>query len=353
MVCPRCFNRRLAAALVVCSVWPPTISRIATAQTHGVDTVAAYPATSAPPVMTYPATAAAPTAPTSTWVTAPADSSYADTHVYLNGPTATGPPFVNPLAPDCWSWQVLPDGLVYRSYQAGVHEPRMALVLFGERDGRSLWDATLGGRVGILRFGNRDPLHPQGWQLDFEGASMPRLTLDRLRDMETVDFRFGVPLTYGVDNWQFKLGYYHLSSHMGDEFAIRNDALDDRINYVRDAVFFGASYYPLPAWRLYSEAAYATNATGGAEPWEFQFGTEYSQPGPTGSRGTPFLAANGHLREEHNFGGDVSAQAGWLWRGQSGQVMRLGAHYFNGKSSQYQTFDDSEQQIGFGMWYDF
>ena len=33
--------------------------------------------------------------------------------------------------------------------------------------------------------------------------------------------------------------------------------------------------------------------------------------------------------------------------------MRAGLHYYNGKSSQYQTFDDSEQQIGFGLWYDF
>jgi hypothetical protein len=59
------------------------------------------------------------------------------------------------------------------------------------------------------------------------------------------------------------------------------------------------------------------------------------------------------LREEHEFGGDLSTQLGWLWRGQSGQVMRLGVHYYNGKSSQYQTFDDSEEQLGAGLWYDF
>jgi hypothetical protein len=105
--------------------------------------------------------------------------------------------------------------------------------------------------------------------------------------------------------------------------------------------------------RLYSEAAYAVNVDGGAEPWEFQFGTELSRPGPTGKHGTPFLALNAHIREEHDFGGDFTAQAGWLWRALEGQVMRAGVHYFNGKSSQYQTFDDSEQQIGFGLWYDF
>jgi hypothetical protein len=33
--------------------------------------------------------------------------------------------------------------------------------------------------------------------------------------------------------------------------------------------------------------------------------------------------------------------------------MRAGVQYFNGHSSQYQTFSHNEQQIGFGLWYDF
>jgi len=99
--------------------------------------------------------------------------------------------------------------------------------------------------------------------------------------------------------------------------------------------------------------ALLNNTDGGAKPWEIQFGTEWAQAGPTGPRGTPFFAINGHLREEVDWGGDVSTQAGWLWRGNSGQVFRLGLHYFNGKSSQYQTFDHFEEQIGFGLWYDF
>jgi hypothetical protein len=205
-----------------------------------------------------------------------------------------------------------------------------------------------------LRYGDTNAIRPQGWQLDFEGAAIMRFTFDRARDFETADYRAGVPITYGIGNWQYKFGYYHLSSHMGDEFAIRNPgALADRINYVRDALVLGASFYPHPVVRLYSEAAYALKADGGADPWEFQFGTELSRPGPTGRRGTPFLAFNAHLREEHDFGGDVTAQTGWLWRGRDGQVARVGFHYFNGKSSQYQTFDDSEEQIGFGVWYDY
>ena len=263
-----------------------------------------------------------------------------------------GPMLAEPS--DVWDWQVLPQGLIYRSYWAGVKEPRLGIQLMHVTGERSFWDPTVGARVGLLRFGTTEGLHPEGWEWDVEGAGEPRLTLDHDRDLWDVDFRAGTLLTYGLSNWQFKFGYYHLSSHMGDEFAIKHaGSLDDRINYVRDSLIVGASYFPHPAWRIYGESAWAFHPDGGADPWEFQFGTELSRPGPTGQNGTPFLALNGHLRQELNFSGDFTAQTGWLWRSVNGQTMRIGFHYYNGKSSQYQTFSRFEQQIGVGAWYDF
>jgi hypothetical protein len=325
-----------------------------------------YPTTAAPPIAiedTWSSSSAPPqpyrvaqAMPTGeTWIAPPpALPTYGVADVHVGQPGGGAPVFTEqcPCPPNAWFWQVLPDGLIYHSYWAGVHEPRLGILAFDERGSESFWDGTLGGRVGLLRYGTGDRLFPQGWQLDVEAAAMVRLTLDEIRDFEFADYRVGVPLTYGIDNWQFKFAVYHLSSHVGDEFILANPGFT-RINYVRDAIVLGASYYPNPFMRLYSEAAYAVNVDGGAEPWEFQVGTELSQPGPTGPRGTPYVAINGHLREEHNFGGDINTQAGWLWRGQSGQVVRAGVQYFNGKSSQYQIFDESEQQIGFGLWYDY
>lgn len=281
---------------------------------------------------------------------------YGAVEVPLDDPAFAGPVITDayPCEPENWFWQVLPSGLIYHSYWAGVHEPRLSIVAMDEQGSQAFWDGTVGGRVGLVRYGNGQAIFPQGWQLDVEAAAILRMTLDEIRDFEMADYRVGVPLTYGIDNWQFKFAGYHLSSHLGDEFAIANPgSLNDRINYVRDALVLGVSYYPVAAVRLYSEAAYAFNVDGGAKPWEFQFGTEIARPGPTGIHGTPFLAINGHLREEHDFGGDITTQAGWLWRGQTGQVVRAGVHYFNGKSSQYQIFDENEQQIGVGLWYDF
>ena len=70
--------------------------------------------------------------------------------------------------------------------------------------------------------------------------------------------------------------------------------------------------------------------------------------------GSPFVALNGHLRQEVDFGGNFVAQAGWQWRGSDCEhLLRAGVHYYNGKSPQFQFFDRFEHQIGFGIWYDF
>lgn len=255
-----------------------------------------------------------------------------------------------------WTWQSLPEGLIWHSFLAGPREPRIGTKFMNmsgtQENSQTIWDATVGGRRGLLRYGNCDPLRPQGWQLDIEGAALVRLNLDEERDVEASDFRFGVPLTYGAGPVQFKTGYYHLSSHLGDEFQVRNP-MSTRLNYVRDAIMLGLSVNPTPEWRLYGETAYAVFTAGGAEPWEFQFGAEYSQAGPTGFAGTPFFATNAHLREELDFSGDWTTHVGWLWRNCEGNTMRVGLHYMNGKSTQYQFLNHNERQVGLGIWYDF
>jgi hypothetical protein len=251
-----------------------------------------------------------------------------------------------------WSWQFLPDGLIYRSYLAGVKEPRFAATWMHEKDMGWLWDVALGGRVGVLRWGTEGAGRTDGWELDLEGAAFPRLDLEHDMDVAAVDFRAGMPLTFGCGPWQAKFAYYHLSSHLGDEYMIRNPGAV-RINYVRDSLVLGASWYPTDALRLYAEAAWAFRTDGGAQPWEFQFGIDLSPTTGKGGRGAPFVALNGLLRQDFDFGGHFVAQTGWQWRGNSGHLLRTGVQYFAGKSDQYEFFNKYEEQIGLGVWYDF
>jgi hypothetical protein len=257
-------------------------------------------------------------------------------------------------ADDVYGWHWLPTGLIYHSYMAGVHEPRLALFSFSDLDSRVLWDATLGGRVGLVQYGDGNPVCPDGFQLDFYGAAIARLDVKSAQDLDSTDYVFGFPITWGDDQWQWKFGYAHISSHLGDEFAISNPgALANRINYVRDSLVFGTSYYVNPAWRVYGEVGWAFHASGGAKPFESQFGTELSTPGPTDGHWVPFVAFNGRVRQDSDFCGDVTLQAGWLRRNVLNQTFRFGAQYYNGKSSQFEFFNTSEQQLGVGIWYDF
>ncbi len=262
-------------------------------------------------------------------------------------------PFDDPnWAVGAWTWQLLPDGILFPAYLAGTRESRFASQWNHVTDLGWVWDIALGGRVGLIRFGSMDPAWPEGWQLDVEGAAFPRLAFELDHHLVETGFRVGTPLTFRRNRWEAKLAYYHYSSHLGDEWMVRQGSFD-RANYTRDVVLVGVAFRPLMALRVYGEAGWSFVTDGGSEPWEFQFGAEYSSVTPAGRFGSPFLAVNARLRQEVDFGGSFVAQAGWQWRGRSGRLLRAGAHYFNGMTDQYQFLNEHEEQIGFGLWYDY
>jgi hypothetical protein len=269
-------------------------------------------------------------------------------------PSAASYPVADALAYDApWSWQLMPSGLIWHSYLAGVKEPRMASVWNYQKGVGWLWDPTVGGRIGLLRYGTPNSFRPDGWQLDVEGAAFPELNLSNNWDMRSTDFRIGLPLTYGNGPLQMKFAVYHLSSHIGDQFLLANPGFT-RVEYSRNALVYGLSYFPTDNLRLYGEVDWAFYTNGATQPWQFQFGAEYSPIFSPGFRGSPFAAINGHLRQEVHFGGSLVVQAGWQWlNAATGTRMRFGFQYFNGKNEQYQFFNDFVQQFGIGLWYDF
>jgi hypothetical protein len=251
-----------------------------------------------------------------------------------------------------YEWHLMPQGLIYRSYMAGEKESRFRSEWNHERSQGAIWDITLGGNVGILRYGTRGDVRPMGWQLGIEGAGMIRLDIDEDRDVDAADYRTGVPITWGDSIYQVKFAYYHLSSHLGDEFLLKNPGFP-RLNYSRDVLVWGHSLYPSDQFRVYGEIGYAFYVDA-CQPWEVQFGVDWAPNYRTGGRGAPFAAVNGHLREEVDFGGNFVAQAGWAWRrGPATGLYRVGLHYYNGKDDQFSFFDNSVEKVGFGMWYDY
>ena len=277
---------------------------------------------------------------------------YVDLDSYVSGPATGQMPYGYAPSASTWDAQVLPDGLIFDSYLAGTKESRFSTHIYRGFEDSTIFDATLGARIGLLRYGTHDIYRPEGWQIDAEGSGQVRLDIPEDVDVRSADFRAGLPITYGVGNHRWKLAYYHLSSHVGDEFLLKNPGFT-RLNYARDVFVLAYARYLNPKLRMYGEVGWAFYDEI-SRPWEFQVGIDYAPCGPTGLYGEPFFAMNGHFRQEVDFGGAFTFQLGWAWRGdESSNMLRTGLHYYNGKSNQYSFFNEHEQQLGFGLWYDF
>jgi hypothetical protein len=259
----------------------------------------------------------------------------------------------SPLVPRLdYQWQILPDGILFPAGLANPKESRLGTQIFNRTGDGALWDSTLGGRIGLIRWGTPEAAWPQGWQVDVEGSAQVRLDPDENLDLRSTDYRVGVPLTYGYGPHRWKLAYYHLCAHLGDEFVAAHPQFS-HVNFVRDALTLGYAFYVTERLRLWGEVGWAFSSEV-SEPWELLFGIDYAPARPTGWRGAPFAAIYGHLRQELNFSGNLALQAGWAWRAdQSTHLLRLGFYYYNGASNQYSFFRTFEQQIGGGLWYDF
>jgi hypothetical protein len=316
------------AAVIWLAVSPLAAGPLAAAELDAPSTLGSpetYPHTTAPSVVEQP---------------------YFDLDAHLDQPSGLL------IGSDQWRWQLLPRDLIYKSYLAGAKESRMGSQFFRGHNEDWFWGATLGARVGLLRFGDSDPVFPQGIQVDAEGSAQVRLDISHEVDVQATDYRGGIPVTFGYGRHQTKLAYYHMSSHLGDEFLLRFPDYP-RLNWSRDAFVLGHSIYLTDRWRVYAEVGWAFHADI-TEPWEFQFGTEWAPTSPTGFRGAPFFAVNGHLRQEVEYGGNLTAELGWSWMSdRDRRLLRIGFYYYNGKSNQNSFYNDFDQHVGGGVWYDF
>ena len=255
---------------------------------------------------------------------------------------------------NAWAWRPIPPSLLFKPFIAGVKAPRMSAELLrvdGGRTGETALDATLGARVGLLRYGRGGP-DADGWQLDVQAAAFPRLNADEEMDVDATDFRAGVPLSYRRGRTAISFGYDHISTHLGDEFLGRYPHFR-RVNYSRDALLLSLRHGLTDELTVYGEAAWAFYQDGGSEPWAFQFGAEYYEElGRT--LGGPVAAANVQMREEFDFGGRFTTVAGWQWREPTaGRLLRLAGKYETGKSRYYEFFGEDASAVGLGLFYDF
>lgn len=250
-------------------------------------------------------------------------------------------------------FHVLPKGLLYRSYLAGEKEPRFNSVWLKETGRGLVWETQMGGRIGILGREFDGGKYPRQWQFDMEGGAQTRVDPQQNSDLEAADFRFGLLSTWRFGRNSFKVGYYHLSSHAGDEYLLRTGFA--RVNYVRDSAIVGWTHDLTENMQIYGEIGYAAGHEGGAKPIELQYGYQYSPLYAYGLKGAPYFGINGHTREDFNWITSINTVAGWQWRGEeSNHLFRAGFQYYTGPALQWEfTGRQNETFGGAGLWFDY
>lgn len=249
-------------------------------------------------------------------------------------------------------WHVLPSDTLFHSFIAGVHAPRMGGEMVNDDDLGMLLDTSIGGRMPLVRYGTVGP-EAEGVGLQIYGAALTRLAMDRASDVVAADYKFGVPLVFKFGSTSHQIGYDHLSSHVGDEYLVRYPDFQRR-NYVRDAIRYAIVQDLTEDFAVYADINRAFHTSGGAGGWHFQFGAEYEPYVPAGFRGAPVAAINTELREEFDYEGSLGLVLGWQWRGMDNDnLLRLGLSVYSGHSRQYSFYEQYENLVGAGLWYDF
>jgi hypothetical protein len=168
----------------------------------------------------------------------------------------------------------------------------------------------------------------------------------------------GIPLTYALNSWSFRLRVYHVSSHLGDELLVNHpDFLKHRKNPSMEAIDFFSSYQASSHVRLYFGPGVILHS----DPC-FDMKTLYVQYGAEfrvlGSKlyyhrlyGTPFFAIHVENWQVRDWDFDVSMKLGYeISKLQGvGRKMRVYVEYHDGFSYEGQFFKKRTHYRGIGL----
>lgn len=203
-----------------------------------------------------------------------------------------------------------------------------------------------------------------GWQVGLLTGIFSQFNLDQKNaELINTDFNVGLPLSWRSGNWSARLRYYHQSSHLGDEFLVRN------VGFQRFTVSFeevdAILSYDYKWLRLYGGAAYLVHREPATvDRTRLQWGFEARAPAmrtsilvPVLDRLiiTPVLSADFKSAEEHSWIIDTNVLGGFEWsRTGSRRRFRIMATYFHGYNPYGQFFVNQKiESIGLGAYFTF
>lgn len=139
---------------------------------------------------------------------------------------------------------------------------------------------SLGLRSNLVRWGHAAQ---RASELGFELCAYTQFIFeDPFRELETslfnIDFKIGVHYQYKLERWRFRGRLYHLSSHLGDDFLIRNRIEGFKENSrIYEVVEFSAAWENR-WWQLYATPGIIIHSAYPRKPFLGQTGVQFVYP---------------------------------------------------------------------------
>jgi hypothetical protein len=279
-------------------------------------------------------------------------------------PGATGsPPAVATQTPDTPRAKViedlsvgfLPGGHLFKPLIADPRWPHFAAAYQYYIDEPGL------GNVGAVSFGEtitlyRERLGRGWWETGIQAGVFAVFDLDApSKDLVNADYLAAAFLGYRYDKFSAIARLFHQSSHLGDEFILR-ERVKNRVNLSYEAIDLRASYDLFgDALRVYGGGGYLFDQEpADLKPGFVQWGVEFRSPWPTAGKVRPIAAADVQNREENNWHTDFSLRAGVEFEGWlASRSLQIMLEYFRGHSPNGQFYKDKVNYLGLGAHFNF
>lgn len=239
----------------------------------------------------------------------------------------------------------LPTTDIFRGLQADPREPQLAIkaLRYGTRDKHFNVGAVQAGETFSLVEGH---IGDGTWQLGIQGGIFSIFNQDKKsNDQINTDYIIALPLSFRKGNWSVRSRYFHMSSHLGDEYI-----LNENVRTRLDISFEAADTIISHDWkqvRLYGGGGYLVRTSSNLDRGILQAGGEWRIKDvideldlSLGADYKSFAAQDWTLNQSY--------QAAFIFSRNKREVRFL-IEYYNGKSPNGQFFFNSLKYFGFGV----
>jgi hypothetical protein len=256
-----------------------------------------------------------------------------------------------PSAHASWKTSYLFVGENFKPLMAAPREPRFFsgyqhLSSDGALDSFNGALVGLGENFGLIRW--RDSDSNASWDIGVTGGLVSLFKLNqKSTDLINSDFLVGLTASYRSGGASFRSRIFHQSSHLGDEFLLKNDEFE-RINYSFEALDITGSRKWGP-WRAYAGGAYMVRVKPeDIDRASVQFGGEYSGIKPLWKGAYLKAGVNTELVQEQSWSPNVHAVLGIEFGKTRANTRRFGMEFdaYDGYSPWGQFYDVRVRSFG-------